>query len=46
MTEPATDNYNVSGGASAHGKIYAEFVKSFDVNEEGGSLFQQIEIIE
>lgn len=41
MTEPATRG----GGASSTGKIYAEFVRSYDVNEEGGSLFQQIELV-
>lgn len=45
LTEPATDNYTGATGAGEQGKMYVEFVKSYDVNEEGGAIFQQIDLV-
>lgn len=45
LTEPATDNYTGATGAGDQGKMYVEFVKSYDVNEEGGAIFQQIDLV-
>jgi len=45
MTEAATDQFNGSN-PSARGAIYAEFVNSYSVNEEGGSIFQIVQLVE
>ena len=45
LTEPATDTHTGAKGASEKGKMYAEFVKSYDVNEDGGAIFQHVELV-
>lgn len=45
MTEPATDQFN-GYIPSERGAIYGEFIDSYSVNEEGGSIFQIVQLVE
>lgn len=45
MTEAATDQFNGANPAN-RGAIYGEFVDSYSVNEEGGSIFQIVQLVE
>ena len=46
MTEPATDTWtDPSINPSISGRIYAEYVDSATVNQEGGSVFQIVELV-
>lgn len=45
MTEPAVAAYNSTASPSEYGKIYGEFVGAYSVNQDGGSIFQQVELV-
>lgn len=49
MTEPATDKWTddtVKLNPSLSGRIYAEYVDSAVINQEGGSVFQIVELVQ
>ena len=45
MTEPATASYNGVNKPSDQGRIYAEYVATYEVNEEGGSVYQLVQLV-